>query len=227
VSVRFLVASQPPLTDTVTAALIPVDRFSRLPVRRGVVAKLWDVGRDQARPDRLVRNLSGHLVLLNRPRDAQYTFRVDAAAAGYRSPLDVTFNPSVDGMGFVVWLERLAEFGFESGTTLVRGMVVRTAGDGSPGHPSPVADLTVSVVATQPGQPPLFLTTTDTRGVFALAVRLEFDPGAPDEPVSTTLRFEKAGVPVGALTRLLSHGRTHVFNEPIDLDRNNDPSFAP
>jgi hypothetical protein len=226
VSVRFLVASQPPLTDTVAAALIPVDRFSRLPVRRGVDAQLWDVGRDQARPDRLVRNLSGHLVLLNRPRDAQYTFRVDAASAGYRSPLDVTFNPSVDGIGFVVWLERSAEFGFESGTTLVRGMVVRTAGDGRPGDPSPVADLVVSVVATQLGQPPPFLTTTDARGVFALAVRLEVDPGAPDEPVSTTLRFEKAGVPARALTHLLSHGRTHVFTEPIDLDGNNDPPFA-
>jgi hypothetical protein len=227
VSVRFLVASQPPLTDTVTAALIPVDRFSRLPVRRGVVATLWDVGRDQARPDRLVRNLSGHLVLLNQPRDVDYTFRVDAAAAGYRSPLDVTFNPSVEGIGLVVWLERSAGFGFESETTLVRGMVVRTAGDGRPGNPSPVADLTVSVVATQPGQPPPFLTTTDKRGVFALAVRLEFDPGAPGEPASTILRFEKAGVPVRALTRLLSHGQTHVFDEPIDLDGNNDPPFGP
>jgi hypothetical protein len=227
VSVRNLVAFEPPFTDTVTGALMPVDRFSRLPVRRGVDAQLWDVGRDQARPDRLVRNLSGHLVLLNQPRDAQYTFRVDAAAAGYRSPLDVTFNPSVDGIGFVVWLERPADFGFEGGTTLVRGMVVRTAGDGSPDDPSPVADLAVSVVARQPDQPPPFLTTTDPRGVFVLAVRLEFDPGAPDEPVSTTLRFEKAGVPVRALTRLLSHGRTHVFSEPIDLDGNNDPPFAP
>jgi hypothetical protein len=227
VSVRFLVASQPPLTDTVTAALIPVDRFSRLPVRRGVVAKLWDVGRDQARPDRLVRNLSGHLVLLNQPRDVAYTFRVDPAAAGYRSPLDVTFNPSVEGIGLVVWLERLADFAFESETTLVRGMVVRTAGGGNPGDPSPVPDLTVSVPATQPGRPPPFLTTTDERGVFALAVRLALDPGEPDEPVSTVIRFEKAGLPVRELDRPLSHGRTHVFEEPIDLAGNNNPPFGP
>lgn len=225
-SVRHLVAFQPPFTDTVTAALMPVDRFSQVPVRRGVDARLWDAGRDQARSDRLVRNLSGHLVLLNHPRDAEYTFRVDAAAAGYRSPLDVTFNPSVEGIGFVVWLERLADFGFESGTTLVRGMVVRTAGDGSPDSPSPAAGVTVSVVAAQPSDPPPFLIATDERGVFALAVRLAFDPGAPHEPVSTTLRFEKAGAPVRELVRPLSHGRTHVFGEPIDLDGNNDPPFA-
>lgn len=225
-SVRLLVAFQPPITDTVTAALMPVDRFSRLPVRRGVDARLWDVERDRARPDRLVLNLSGHLVLLNQPREAEYTFRVDAAAAGYRSPLDVTLNPSVDGVGSVVWLERQVDFGFDSDTTLVRGMVVRTAGDGKPGDPSPVPGLTVSVPSTQSRRPPRFLATTDDRGVFALAVRPEFDPGAPDEPVPTTLRFQKAGAPVRDLVRPLSHGRTHVFSEPIDLDRNNEPTFG-
>lgn len=222
------IAFQPPRTDVVTAAVMPIDGFSRAPLRAGVEAWLWDTERDQARPFQLVRNLSGHFVLLNQPRDADYTFRVDATAARYRGPIDVTFNPSVDGIGFVVRLERRPDFEFESATTLVRGVVVRTGGNGSPGTLRPIEGATVSVPAAQANQPPSFTTTTDDRGAFALALRVVLsNPQEPETPADTTFRFEADGEGSRTLTRAVTDGRTHVFDESVDLDGTNDPQFGP
>ena len=64
-----------PAFDEVTAVLVPADRTSRRPVTSGVRATLWDDQNDRDLPDRLVRNLSGALVLLNRPLGETYTFR--------------------------------------------------------------------------------------------------------------------------------------------------------
>ena len=41
-----------------------------------------------------MRNLSGALVLLNRPLGETYTFRVDPTAAGYSGPFLVAFQPA-------------------------------------------------------------------------------------------------------------------------------------
>ena len=64
-----------PKRDDVTAVLVPADRTTRRPVTTGVQATLWDDQNNRDLPDRLVRNLSGALVLLNRPLGATYTFR--------------------------------------------------------------------------------------------------------------------------------------------------------
>ena len=48
-------------------------------VTSGVRATLWDDQNDRDLPDRLVRNLSGALVLLNRPLGETYTFRISPA----------------------------------------------------------------------------------------------------------------------------------------------------
>ena len=68
--------------DVVTAVVIPMDGVTRLRVRGGVNAQLWDPVREEARPNRLVRNLSGHIVLLNEPRDQDLTFRIEPGPAG-------------------------------------------------------------------------------------------------------------------------------------------------
>ena len=167
------IAFEPTRTDVVTAVLIPVDGVTRRPVRSGLDALLWDPLRQVARPRRLVRNLSGHVVLLNEPADQDLTFRVDPAAAGYRGPLFITFNPARDGASMVVALERRPDRAFDDGTTLVRGSVVRSGGSGSPTQPMPVAGLTVTASPPAGSAGHQFPATTDERGVFALAVGLK------------------------------------------------------
>lgn len=222
-SSRPSVSFQPPLIDQVTTALVFVDRFSLAPVRQGVKAWLWDPAADRPLSPRLIRNLSGNLVLINQPEDADYTFRVDPADAGYLQPPNVSVHPSTDGIRRVVWLDRRPDAAFDDQTTLVRGAVVRTAVDGSLAEPAPVVDVTVSVVPA-PTRPVRYRTQSDERGVFALALRLP-PPGAGELPaaVTTTLRFEKAGAPARELARDLTDGRSHVFVEAIDLDGTNQP----
>jgi hypothetical protein len=213
--------------DVVTAVVIPMDGATRLLVRGGVNAQLWDPVRDEARPNRLVRNLSGHIVLLNEPKDQDLTFRIEPAAAGYRSPLFVTFNPDRDGVSRVVALERRPDAAFDGNETLIRGSVVRSSDSGSPTKPIPVAGLTVTARPRTDSAGHQFPATTNERGVFALVVGLK-QVGANEGPASVTtmLHFEKAGLPVRELQVDVDQGRVSVFAEPIDLEADNQPSFS-
>jgi hypothetical protein len=213
--------------DVVTAVLIPIDGLTRLPVRSGVRVQLWDPIGQAALPNRLVRNLSGHVVLLNEPADREMTFRIDPGTAGYRGPLFVAFTPAADGVSRVVPLERRPDSSFDGIPTLVRGSVVRSAGAGTAAEPARVPGLVVTASPPAAAAGRQFPATTDERGVFALAVglkRLGDDDGPA--PISTTLRFQKAGLPVREFDVALESGRTHVFAAPIDLDRDEEPPFA-
>lgn len=224
-------STRPPITldsartDVVTAVLIPVDGVTRRPVRGGLDARLWDPVRQAPRPNRLIRNLSGHVVLVNEPADQDLTFRVEPAAAGYRGPLFVTFNPARDGISRVVALERRPDGAFDGNKTLVRGEVVRTADGESPPPRVPGLTVTARPEADRAGHQ--FPATTDERGVFALVIGLRVP--ATDEAgaaVPTVLRFAKAGLPVRELTVDLVPGRPHVFAEPVDLDGDDPTHFT-
>lgn len=213
--------------DVVSAVLVPIDGVTRRPVRSGVQAQLWDPVRRAARHNRLIRNLSGHLVLVNEPSDRELTFRIDPGTAGYRGPLFVAFTPDADGVSRVVALEPRPERAFDAGTTLVRGCVGRSARSGSAAPPSPVAGLTITAGPRAGAAGHQFPATTDERGVFALVVGLRVS-GMDDDagPIPTTLRFEKSGLPVREFDVDLHRGRTHVFTAAVDLDRDDRPPLA-
>jgi hypothetical protein len=219
-------------TDVVTAVVIPMDGVSRLPVRRGVTVELWDPASQAPRPGRLIRNLSGHLVLVNEPADQDLTFRVDPAGAGYRGPVLVTFNPAQDGVSRVVALEPRPDRPLPGHATVVRGMVVRsgqpvTLPDGRTA-PGPAPGVTVTVDLPPENSGHQFPATTDERGVFVLAVGLEPIVGPEGvERAEATIRFDPAGQPSRAIAVQLQHGRTHVFASPVDLDGTDEPGFWP
>lgn len=216
-----------PAFDEVTAVLVPADRTSRRPVTSGVRATLWDDQNDRDLPDRLVRNLSGALVLLNRPLGETYTFRVDPTAAGYSGPFLVTFQPAAGNRRQIVWLSSRPDSPFDPGTTLIRGVVTRTAPNAS------AAGIEIAAVPRRGdgGAPqdddPTFTGNTDERGCFAVAVRLEApDDGDLDATVETALTLNRGGTPHRELVVHLAHGREHVFAEALDLDGDNEPPFT-
>ena len=209
-------------TDEVTAVLVPADPYTRTVVTSGVSVSLWDQAGDRELPDRLVRNLSGHLVLLNRPLDIDYTFRVDPSDAGYRGPFDIGFRPSTDDRRKVLWLQARPDKAFDPDTTLIRGVVIR---DGD--ITKPAAD--VRLVAEPTGAEPVrFETTTDERGAFAVAVRLEpVMLGDEILPVTTKLTLTDPDAGTGRDVDVnLDRSRQHIFTEPLDLDGDNEPPFT-
>jgi hypothetical protein len=210
-------------SDIVTAVVIPIDGITRRTVP-GVDVELWDPDHQVARPFRLVRNLSGHAVLLNQPADQDLTFRVLPGRAGYRGPVLVTFNPARDGVRRVVPLERRPDAGFGDVAILVRGWVVRSGGQAN--SDVPVAGVMVSARPTDgpPGQQ--FPATTGDHGDFALAVGRPPSAGADAGPFPTTLHFAKDGLPERDLEVELEAGRVHVFSKPIDLDGTVQPPFT-
>jgi hypothetical protein len=216
-----------PAFDEVTAVLVPADRTSRRPVTSGVRATLWDEQNDRELPDRLVRNLSGALVLLNRPLGETYTFRVDPTAAGYSGPFLVAFQPDAGNRRQIVWLSSRPDSPFDPGTTLIRGVVTRTAPNAS------AAGIEIAAVPRRGdgGAPrdddPTFTGNTDERGSFAVAVRLEAPAdGDLDATVETALTLNRGGTPHRELVVHLDDGREHVFAEAIDLDGGNEPPFT-
>ena len=216
-----------PKRDDVTAVLVPADRTSRRPVTTGVQATLWDDQNDRALPDRLVRNLSGALVLLNRPLGEPYTFRIDPTAAGYSGPFLVAFQPEAGNRRRVVWLASRPDSPFDPGMTLVRGVITRTAPNAS------AAGLEVAAVPRRGdgGAPqdddPRFTGITDQHGGFAVAVRLEPpDDGDLEASVETAMTLNRGGTPHRELVVQLDHGREHIFAEPLDLDGDNEPPFT-
>jgi hypothetical protein len=219
-------AVDPPF-DEVTAVLVPADRTSRRPVTSGVQVTLWDDQNDRDLPDRLVRNLSGALVLLNRPLGATYTFRVDPTAAGYSGPFLMAFQPDAGNRREIVWLSSRPDSPFDPGTTLVRGVVTRTAPNAS------AAGIEIAAVPRRgDGGPPqdddpTFAGISDERGSFAVAVHLEPpDDGDLDATVETALTLNRGGTPHRELVVHLDHRREHVFAEALDLDGSNEPPFT-
>lgn len=208
-----------PITSTVTAVLIPVDRFTRTEVRSGVTAWVQDLDQGRPLPYRLIRNRRGYFCLTDQLSDADYTFRVDPGTAGYIGPIDVQFNPAADGLSQVVWLDPKPDYGFSAEVTLVRGLVV--ADSGGPLGPTGLDGAVVSLDGER------FQTVTDSRGAFVLALELpETVAGEPVEPVEADLRFDHPDHGPRVLTVTLSEGRPHIFAEPIELDGANEPPFA-
>jgi hypothetical protein len=206
----------------VTAVLILVDRYTRRTVTSGVKANLWDTDEDRALPDTMVPNLGGHLVLLNRPLDREYQFRIDPRGAGYSGPLDVTFTPSDGAQSEIVWLPYRPDTVFSPGTTLVRGVVVR---DGSVDSPAEGINISAD---PQGVAPPPFVGVSNDRGAFAVAVRLSAPALVVEDPppVTTTFVFREGATTLRTLNRDLTRGREHIFDGPIDLDGANEPDFV-
>lgn len=215
---RHLVGSEAGRNDRVTAVIIPMDGATRIPVRQGIEVQLWDQEQQLVRPIRLLRNLHGQTALLNEVADQELTFRIKTERSHYRGPLFTTFNPAVDGTAHVVALERRPDASFDDIATLVRGVVVRPDPAGV-GRTVPVDGVRVSVFGAEvTGHQ--FPATTDERGSFALIVNIR-RPGPDETPtVQARLRFEKESLPPRVLDVTLTHGRTHVFSTPVDLDAN-------
>jgi hypothetical protein len=216
-----------PKRDDVTAVLVPADRTSRRPVTTGVQVTLWDDQNDRALPDRLVRNLSGALVLLNRPLGETYTFRIDPTAAGYSGPFLVAFQPQAGNRRQVVWLATRPDSPFGPGTTLVRGVITRTAPNASAAGIEVVAVPRRGDGGVPQADDPAYVGMTDEHGGFAVALRLEPpDDGDFDAAVETALTLNGARDPHRELLVQLDHGHEHVFAEPLDLDGDNEPPFT-
>lgn len=216
-----------PRVDEVTAVLVPADRASRRAVTSGVTAVLWDPTTDRALPDRMVRNLSGGLVLLNRPLGRDYTFRIDPTGAGYAGPFPLTFRPLAASRRRIVWLASRPDSSIEPGTTTVRGVVTRSVAGASASGLEVVAVPRRGDGAAPAAGDPEFVGITDARGAFAVAVRLEpADDGDLADPVETAITLNRGANPHRDLVVQLRHGREHVFAEPLVLDGANEPSFT-
>jgi hypothetical protein len=146
------------------------------------------------------------------PNPPKYSVEVDATEAGFFVPEAVKFEPpganDADAEAkrrVPVLLKPKPEYPFPSGTTLVRGVVVRGSASVSRARIS--------------AQPPLsstrFEALSDERGNFALAIRPH--PDAP-VPIQLDIRFEDGGGPPRILGgRRLTPGRSHSFRDPVDL----------
>lgn len=216
-----------PKVDVVTAVLVPADRASRRAVTSGVTVTLWDPDRGRAQPDRMVRSLSGALVLLNRPLGQPYTFRVDPSGAGYAGPFTVEFRPTAAARRRVLWLSSRPDSPVDAGATVVRGVVTRSVAGAS------ATGLEVAALPDAPdgGPPddgdPVFVGVTDRGGSFAVVLRLEpSDDGDVSTPVDTLITLNRGGSPERDLVVPLRPGRQHVFSEPLDLDGDNEPPFT-
>jgi hypothetical protein len=207
-----------PRIDSVTFAVIPFDNFSGRVVASGVKAEVDGLF------DRPIRNLSGHLVFVNLPQQAAYAVTIDASDAGYFSPVNATFPPNSDpstaaARRLTVPLIRRPDFPYAEATTLIRGVVARGSGSGA----VPVAG--ASIQAGPILLDPRFETKSDERGAFALPLtrrRAHGDPAAGTYSVKLYLRQGSDG---RTLTVEVSDGKSHSFEEPIDLTGLNEPKF--
>jgi hypothetical protein len=210
--------------DRVTAVIIPMDGATRAPIRTGIEVQLWDADRDQALPTRLIRNLSGHWVLLNSGTDQELAFRILTDRSYYRGPVFTTFNPQREGrQDHVVALERRPDASFDDIATLVRGVVVHRD---FPGTGEALLQEGVKVSASGTGVTGRqFPVTTDRRGTFALIANIR-RPGPDETPtVQARLEFERQGLPSRTIDVALQHGVTHVFSSPVDLGESDHIKF--
>lgn len=223
-----IVFDNEPRTDTridrVTVAVAPVDAFSGEIVQRGVTAKIKDPVTGEYLPFKPIRNLSGLLVFINLEGQPNYTIEVDAGEAGYFAPDVSVFVPPLPNdpnadqkRRHQVTLFRRPDFAFAEATTLVRGVIKR--------GPDAVAGASIWADPLQPGNPPPFETQSSAKGDFGLPLRLPtLAPGEVPGPVNVSLHFRQ-GPDQRDLVRPISDGRTHIFEESIDLIGNNTPNF--
>jgi hypothetical protein len=205
-----------PRIDTVTLAVLPIDGVTGAIVRSGVTAKIKGL------LDRPIINATGMLVFINLPAPPvppAYEVEIDARKAGFVGPETLPFEPPAANDPNLETKRRLplllkprSDYPFPSGTTLVRGVVVRGA--------DPVAGALISA------QPPLssgpFEALSGANGAFALPLRPH--PEGP-VPLQLAIRFEQ-GADVRILPgKVITPGRSHSFRKPIDLASNNDPDF--
>ena len=209
--VRFVDEPEQPF-DRVVVAVAAIDAFDGRVVTRGVEASI------EGLPDRPRRNLSGLLVFVNLPEQAEYRIYLSAVAAGYFDPEPVTFVPPADGdpdwaakRRLSVPLLRRPETATEVAGTTVAGVVQRAG----------VAVAGASVEAELPPElvPPgprlrRFEARSDERGAFALSLRLPDDPAR--RWVAVTLILSEGG-DERRLERPLTEGEFHSFEQPIDL----------
>lgn len=207
----------PPTPDDVTLAVLPINGVTGEVVGYGVKARVVGL------PHQPIVNGSGLLVFINlppSPNPPKYSVEVDATEAGFFGPKTVEFDPpganddDAEAKRRVpVLLTPRPEYPFPSGTTLVRGVLVRGT--------------EIVPRARISAQPPLsstpFETLSDERGTFALAIRPH--PDAP-APLQVDIHFEEgAGAPRILQGRKLTPGRSHSFRDPVDLTGNNNPDF--
>ena len=207
--------------DRVTVAVAPVDAFSGEIVRRSVTAKLKDPVTGEYLPFKPIRNLSGLLVFINLDDQPNYTIEVDAGKAGYFKPVVSVFVPpqpadADQNRRHEVPLFRRPDFAFGEATTLVRGVIKR--------GPDGVEDARIWADPLLAGNPP-FETQSGARGAFVLALRLpKLAPNNVPGPVDVTLKFSE-GADQHEFVRPIDDGRTHIFEDPIDLGVKNTPNF--
>ncbi len=206
----------PPRLDRVTLAVVPIDGFSGALVPRGVSASVKGLA------NRPVVNASGMLVFLNLPPQSGY--EVDVALDGYGAaffpPPSALFTPpdpddeeAERKRRLEVLLVPRPQYPFPTGTTLIRGVVVRGS--------TPVAGAAISVKPDQSDG--IFKTLSDEKGAFALALRLSpLSVGPP----AIDVHISEGGDARGLLGKPIEIGRSHSFMEPIDLAGNNDPDFS-
>jgi hypothetical protein len=210
-----------PRVDKVTFAVVPFDTFSGRVVASGVKAKVDGLF------DRPIKNLSGRLVFINLPQQAAYAVSIDASDAGYFSPVNATFPPAGDpnsaaARRLMVPLIRRPDFPYAEATTLIRGVVVRGSGSGA--VPVPGASIrTGPIVIVSPILDPQFKTSSDERGAFALPLTRRRAHG-DSETYLVTLHL-KQGNNARTLTVEVSDGKSHSFEQPIDLTGTNVPKF--
>jgi hypothetical protein len=215
-----------PRVDKVTFAVVPFDNFSGHVVASGVKAEVDGLF------DRPIRNLSGRLVFINLPQQAAYAVTIDASDAGYFSPVKATFPMANDPTAgaarrLVVPLMRRPDFPYAEATTLIRGVVVRGSGTGA----TPVSGASIWVEPEildplfNPFLYPQFKTTSDERGAFALPLTHRRKHGDP--PAQSVELHLKQGNDARTLTVEVSDGKSHSFEEPIDLAGLNEPKFYP
>lgn len=203
-----------PRIDKVTFAVVPFDSFSGRVVGSGVKASVDGL------LDQPIRNLSGLLVFINLPQQDAYGVTVDASEADYFSPVHATF-PSNDNPAetrrLMAPLMRLPSFPYAEATTLIRGVVQRGSGPGA----VPVRN--ASIRAGPIMLNPRFRTASDERGAFALPLSIR-RAHAHSGTHTVTLHFEQ-GNDTRTLHVEISEGKSHSFNEPIDLIGHNKPGF--
>ena len=152
---------------------------------------------------------------------------VDPTAAGYSGPFLVAFQPDAGNRRQIVWLSSRPDSPFDPGTTLIRGVVTRTAPNAS------AAGIEIARPSRAEATVGRGTTTPRSRGsatsacCFAVAVHLEApDDGDLDATVETALTLNRGGTPHRELVVHLDHGREHVFAKALDLDGSNEPPFT-
>lgn len=215
-SIRF---DTPARIDHVTFAVMPVDGFTGAIVASGVKASI------EGMVGRPIVNGSGMLVFLNlldppdMPNPPTFQVEIDARDAGFFGPETRAFTPPAptdpaaeEKRKLKLLLKPKPDYPYPSGTTLIRGVVVRGA--------DPVAG---AIVSTTPDQSEdAFEAMTDAKGGFALALR---PSPLSAGPLQVDVHIEEGADSRDLLGKALTIGRSHSFRAPIELDGNNDPDF--